>query len=209
MGPDERPDATILMKSLLRMAEEVHELKTMNKEAGLSRDKKVDDCLRLSVTIHEQSSLLLAFFSTTKLQEGINELRDVKLSAEDVVTSHAMYGREKAAESLPGKWELRETILLLCNGIGQRVAVDLETQKQLIEYSKKKLGMGSAVRDLSEPDQSSNTIKRAAVLQIFAISPTGFDRAVKSARLQRQGRGIFLEAEILSLARQLCWERKP
>ena len=208
MGSDERPDATVLMKSLLRMAEEVHELKTMNKEAGLSRDKKVDDCLRLSVTIHEQSSLLLAFFSTTKLQEGINELRDVKLSAEDVVTSYAMYGREKAAESLPGKWELRDTILLLCNGIGQRVAVDLETQKQLIEYSKKKLGMGSAVRDLTDTPLPPKLIKAGVFLKDYEISKSAFYRALAEEPEITSKNGLYPENELEDLARRKGWPRK-
>ena len=208
MGSDERPDATVLMKSLLRMAEEVHELKTMNKEAGLSRDKKVDDCLRLSVTIHEQSSLLLAFFSTTNLQEGINELRDVKLSAEDVVTSHAMYGREKAAESLPGKWELRETILLLCNGIGQRVAVDLETQKQLIEYSKKKLGMGSAVRDLTHATLPPKHIKAGVFRRDYEVSKSAFYRALEEEPEIISKNSSYPENELEDLARRKGWPKK-
>ncbi len=61
---------------------------------------------------------------------------------------------------------------------------------------------------LTQTTQSNNTIKRAAVLQQFAISPTAFDRAVKNAGLERQSKGMFLEAEIFSLARRLGWERK-
>lgn len=207
MGSDERPDATVLAQSICIIMEELRKYELMTAQGEPAQNARMD-CLRVFATIHDQARVLLEHSAIKDFPEVLHGINVICSYAEDVLSTHAIYGDTKALEAVQNVQHFREDCARFLNELAQKFPVDIDSSKQLVEYSKRTLGLGSAVRDLAEPDQSSNTIKRAAVLQIFAISPTAFDRAVKNAGLERQSKGMFLEAEIFSLARRLGWEKK-
>jgi len=224
MGSDERPDATVLAQSICIIMEELRKYELMTAQGEPAQNARMD-CLRVFATIHDQARVLLEHSAIKDFPEVLDGINVICSYAEDVLSTHAIYGDTKALEAVQNVQHFREDCARFLNELAQKFPVDIDSSKQLVEYSKRTLGLGakSHVSELTAESTATAKdfiskavdflgadIKRADFVKLWQITAKTFDRGRRKYKIEpldlpNGKRGYYATRDVLQMALDEKW----